>query len=438
MEISLKAAWSAIGRNLFPTDPRLIGWYGGGPTSSGETVSHNSALQIETVYACVKLIAGTLSTLPAQFYKKDSEGRGSVDYSHPLYSVLHDLANADMTAVVFWEAIVACLLIWGNAYARISKIGRRIVALTPIRPERISRPIHRADGSVYYDVITAGSVEHVDESEIFHIKGFSVDGEVGISPVTLARETLGLSLAAEKAAGSLFRNGMRSTFAISLPTFLDDARRKRFDEDFFPKFTGSLNAGRAPVLEGGFKIENLGMNPADAQLLATRAFSIEQICRWFGVQPVMIGHMEKSTAWGSGLEQMNLWFLTYTLRPILRSIEQEVSRSLLSPVERTQYYAEFNVEGLQRADSAGRAALMKVYAENGLRTRNELRALDNCPPLPGGDDLTVMSNMIPVEMLGVVARFMLDKPLNQQTPGAPGPATPPTPPANENQGVAAK
>lgn len=428
MPISLKAAWTALGRNLGLNSPRLISAFGGGLTASGERVSVDSALQLETVWACVRLIAGTIATLPAQLFLRDAKGRGTIAYDHPLYPILHDQANYDMTAVVFWEALVACLLLWGNAYARVFRNSSgSILALTPIRPDRCT-PIRRPDGSIYYVVNNYGQTEDVDETEIMHLKGFSLDGIIGLSPVSQARETLGLAIAGEKASASLFRNGMRTPYVMTTPNVLDDLRRKRFEEEFMPKYTGAINAGRVPLLEGGFDVKNLGMSPADAQLLASRAFSIEQLCRWFGIQPVMIGHMEKSTAWGSGLEQMNLWFLTYTLRPILLSIEQEVRRSLLTPVERAKWYLEFNVEGLLRADSQGRAALLKVYAENGLRTRNELRALDNMPPLPGGDDLTVNSATLPIQLLGKVARLPLEKPVDPafaQTPVKP----------TENQGT---
>jgi HK97 family phage portal protein len=243
-------------------------------------------------------------------------------------------------------------------------------------------------------------MQELTEDQIFHVKGFSLDGLVGLSPISQARESLGIALAAEKTAASLFRNSMRPNHALIAPNYLTDDQRKRYEENLRPKLIGSINAGTPALLEGGWDIKDISMNPDDAQLLASRAFSVEQICRWFGVAPVMIGHMEKSTAWGTGLEQMNLWFLTYTLRARLKAFEQEIRRSLLSPAEKLQYYAEFNVDGLLRADSAGRAALMTSYAVNGLRTRNEIRALDNQGPLEGGDVLTVNVNMVPLTDIG--------------------------------------
>jgi HK97 family phage portal protein len=166
------------------------------------------------------------------------------------------------------------------------------------------------------------------------------------------------------------------------------------------KFTGSLNAGRVPLIEGGWSLDQITMAPEDAELLATRGYSVEQICRWFGVSPVMVGHMEKSTGWGSGLEQMNLWFLTYGLRPWLRSIEQEITRSVLTPAQRILYYAEFNVDGLLRTDSEKRAMMMKTLVDAGINTPNEMRAKNNDPPIDGGDQLTMSAGRMPLATLG--------------------------------------
>jgi HK97 family phage portal protein len=386
-------------------------------------------MQIDSVWACVRLIAGTISTLPIFLFKRDIEGYGLEARDHPLFYLLHDQANAEMTAVTFWEAMVACLLLWGNCYAMIDRRGDgAISALTPMRPDRLS--IQRQnDGSLLYYYRWMGYRFSLTEDQVLHVKGFSLDGYQGISPIGQAREQLGLAIAADRSASSMFRNGMRPSMVFTAPAYMTRAQRDEYNEEFREKFIGSINAGRVPLLEGGWKLETLSMNPDDAQLLATRAFSIETICRWYGVQPVMIGHMEKTTAWGTGLEQMNLWFLTYTLRPMLKAIEQEISRSLLNPVERRQYYAEFNVEGLLRADSQGRANVMKLQAENGLRTRNELRALDNMPPMEGGDDLTVAVNLMPAQLLGKEAIAQREKPL----PDPLGGPQPPTPPAAGQQ-----
>jgi HK97 family phage portal protein len=427
----IRNAVSTIARNLGLTDTRLISWMGGGPTYSGEVVSPRTSLSIGTVYACARLISQTIATLPCQFYKSDKDGRGTLARDHPLYVLLHDQPNMDMTAVTFWEAVVACILLWGNAYIEIQRIGNRIVALAPMVPDRLTAR-KNSDGSITYFYSWMGIVRELQEEQVMHIKGFTLDGMHGLSIVGQARETLGISLAADKSAASFFRNGMKPSMVFSIDKFLPEAQRKRFEEETRDKLVGAINSGGWALLEGGMKADAISIKPEDAQLLATRAFSVEEICRWFGVQPVMIGHMEKSTAWGTGLEQMNLWFLTYTLRPLLKSIEQSIRMSLLNPGEKSVYYAEFNVDALLRADSAGRAALMTALADHGLRTRNELRALDNVAPLDGGDDLTVQSNLIPIQLLGKEAQFRILKPLDPSfQPTATPPANTPTQAPND-------
>jgi HK97 family phage portal protein len=392
----LKAV-TTIARGIGLNDPRLYRMFDGPvDTYAGETVTVNSAMSMDTVWACVMLIARTISTLPLQFYKLDKDGRGVFAKEHPLYSILHDEPNADMTAVAFWQAIIGSLLLWGNAYAEISRNGNRVVALTPLVPDRLT--VRREnDGTIVYEYRDyAGKVLKFSEDQIFHVKGFSLDGLSGLSPISQARQTLGIAQAAEKSAASVFRNSMRPSVALISPNFMTKEQRKQYEEELRPKMLGAINAGTPALMEGGWDIKNISMNPDDAQLLASRGFSVEQICRWFGVAPPMIGHMEKSTAWGTGLEQMNLWFLTYTLRPYLEAIEQEIRRSCLTAVEKQSYYAEFNVEGLLRADSKTRAEIFQLYVNNGLRTHNEVRALDNQQPLDGGDRLTVASSQIPL------------------------------------------
>jgi HK97 family phage portal protein len=395
-------AMTVIAKGIGLNDPRLYRLFSGAvDTYAGETVTIDTAMRIDAVWACVMLIARTVATLPLQLYKTDSSGRGLIDRTHPLYAILHDTPNADMTAVTFWQALMGSLLLWGNAYAEIFRnAAGRVIALTPLLPDRLT-PRRESDGTIVYLYRDFdGSVRTLTEDVVFHVKGFCMDGLVGISPISHARETLGIALAAEKSAASVFRNGLKPSHSINAPAYMNDDQRKRWEEKLKPALIGSINAGTPILLEGGWKIENISMNPDDAQLLASRGFSVEQICRWFGVAPPMIGHMEKSTAWGTGLEQMNLWFLIYTLRPYLEAIEQEIRRSCLSPVERMVYYAEFNVEGLLRADSKTRAEIFVSYVNAGVRTRNEVRALDNVGPEEGGDVLTVANTQAILKDLG--------------------------------------
>ncbi len=413
---------SFIARSLGLTDPRLSGFLSSGPTYAGEQVSVASAMQLDVVWACVRLISQTIATLPLFLYERDAKGFGAINTSHQLYRILHGRPNADMTAVNFWEAMVASILLWGNAYAAIERLGNRIVAIRPLRPDRVTVQFDRLNGVLVYHYSYMGEISTFSEDDIFHVMGFSLDGLVGISPIEQARQCIASATAAEKSAGAFFKNGMRPSAVMKAPTYLTDPQREQA-KTIIEKFSGSMATGGVPLLEGGWLIEQMSLKPEDAQLIQTRSFQVEQLCRWFDVPPPMIGHMDKSTAWGTGLEQMMQWFLTFSLRPHLKRIEQAIHKSLLTPKEQLSFYAEFNVEGLMRADSAGRAALYTALVDHGLRTPNELRALDNEPPLPNGDDLMVNSAMLPIGLLGEAVR-------GKQAPPKPNINTAPEPKEN--------
>ena len=412
-----------IAKQLSLTDPRLYQHFDVGPTYAGESVTVDTAMQLDTVWSCVKLKAQTVATLPCVIYSRDARDFGQRNRDHPLYSLLHDQPNADMTAAEFWEAMVGAYLLWGNAYAQITWAGKRVISLMPMRPDRVT--IRRlVDGSLLYFYAYMGVRLELTEAEVFHLKGFSLDGLVGISPVAMGRQSISASLAAEKASGSFFRNGMRPSVVMSAPTYLTDVQRKR-KQEFIDEFSGAINAGRVPIMEGGWKLDQLSLPPEDAQLLGTRAFQVEQICRWFDVPPVMIGHTQSATAWGSGMEQMMLWYLQFSLRPVLTKIEQAIARHLVVPEERSKTYAEFNVEGLLRTDSERRARLYAVLTDHGINTRNEIRARENLPPIAGGDDLTVQAAMLPIQLLGQFVKGVTDKPLEPGVPFTPPKGAPP-------------
>lgn len=407
----LTKAVTTIARGLGLTSPELASFYAGGPTNAGPNVTVDTALTLDTVWACVKLISQTIGTLPFQMYQRTGKGRSIVAPEHPLYRLIHDQPNAEMTATEFWEAMTACTLLWGNSYAeKVLGLNGRIIALVPMRPDRVT--VRRQyDGSLTYTYSWLGIVRDLGEDQVLHIKGFSLDGQMGISVIGQARQSLGSVLAAEQSAASIFRNGMRPSGYLKSPTYLSDPQREQA-KGLLERFKGATNTGGVPLLEGGWDFTSLSIPPEDAQLLETRGFHVEQVCRWFDMPPIMIGHMEKSTAWGSGLEQMNLWFLTYCLRHHLKRIEQAVARSLLLPAERDKYFAEFNVEGLMRADSKGRAELYKTYIDHGIATPNEVRAIENLPPIAGGDELIVNSAMLPISLLGQVAKLPTEKPVD--------------------------
>ncbi|WP_122039322.1 phage portal protein [Asaia bogorensis] len=382
------------------TDLRLGAFMAGGPSISGQRVSVDTALQLDTVWACIRLLSETIGSMPLKLHEQQGDGQSSLARDHPLYRVLARAPNADMTPIEFWSCMAACCLAWGNGFAQIMRRGDgQIVALNPLRPDRMTVQRDPSTGAVVYRYSYQGKTLMLGEGDIFHIKGFCFDGLMGISPITAGRQSIGAALAAEETAGRMFRNGLLSQTYISAPTYLS-APQKDQAKAILADYSGAMNAGKTPLLEGGWKVESIGLKAEDLQLLQTRQLGVATLCRWFGVQPVMIGAMEKSTAWGTGLEQMNLWFLQYGLMPWLQRIEQAVARCLLSPAERDRYFARFNVDALLRGDSTARAGYMQTALRAGWMTVNEARANDNLPPMPGGDVLMVQAQMIPLADIG--------------------------------------
>lgn len=402
-------AVATLARGLGLTDPQLYAHFNGGPTDSGETVTVDGSLQLGTVWACVRLIAQTIATLPLHVYESDQGGHGALAREHPLYRLLHTRPNADMTAVEFWEAVVAHILLWGNAYISIARSGARVVALYPMRPDRVVMR-REASGQLSYTYTWQGRTQTFVDVDVLHIKGFSLDGYVGLSPIAMARNNLGAARAAERASASIFRNGMRPSGTLTSPTYLTLPQREDAKK-ILESFKGAQNTGSVPLLEGGWKFESLSIPPEDAQMLETMGFDVARVCRWFDVPPIMIGHMDKTTSWGSGVEQIMLHFYTTCLRSHLTRLEQAINGGLVTPVDQARgIYARFNVEGLLRADSAGRSTYLSTMVQNGLMTRNEGRAKENLPRVEGGDDLTVQSNLLPVDKLGEAVAARLSPP----------------------------
>ena len=360
----------------------------------------DAAMQLATVWACVRLLSETIGTLPLGIYRKDDKGRRSAASDHALYGLLHDSPNADMSAAEFWEACVACICLWGNFYAEKVLSAGGLSALNFLQPQLMEVKRDRFGARVYVYNDPKGQ-RTLREDDLFHVRGFGVGDDVGLSPISYARTTLGLASDTDSAAIAAFRNGIRPAGWLVVPGKPTAEQKEELRKTFLDPITGPNASNRAAILEQGLDWKPFtGMPVADLQLLQGRSFNVEELCRWFRVPPFMVGHTEKSSSWGTGLEQQMIGFLTFSLRPYLTRIEQAVKKQLIAPAERGKVYAEFNLEGLLRADSAGRAALYNTYAQNGVMTRDEMRAKENLPPLPGGDKLTVQSNMIPLDQLG--------------------------------------
>jgi len=378
-------------------------WSGltGGASASGQNVTVNSAMRVAAVWSCVRLIAETIATLPLGLYKRLPDGSRENHADHPLHSVLSVSPNAQMTSVQFWEAMVASMLLWGNAYAQIHRSGGRAIGLTFLLPSRMRTPYSLDESRLeYHYSFPSGGMRQLAEDEVLHIPAFSLDGLKGLTPISYGADVIGAAMAADSAANTTFKNGMMPTVAFKVDRVLKKEQREEFRE-YVGTISGALNAGKSPVLEQGVTPEAIGINPTDAQLLESRAWSLEEICRFFRVPPWMVGYTEKSTSWGTGLEQQVLGFLTFSLATWLRRIERAITKKLLSPAERGMLYAEFSIEGLLRADSAARASFYSTMVQNGIYTRDDCRVRENLSRRGGNADvLTVQTNLSPIDLLG--------------------------------------
>lgn len=368
-------------------------------TPSGGAVSAETALKLAAVWACIRLRSQTIASLPLHLRDDNKE----IADKHPLYRILHDAPNADMTASEYWEAMVASLDLWGNAYSLITRnANRHVVSLETLNPEKMSVLRSKSGEITYkYDDGINSTVFH--EDDILHIKGFTLDGLVGLSPIKYQAQSMGMQMDANSAASQEFKNNLKvGGFLKTGEKVLNDDQRARL-RDNLATFGKAENAGKWMVLEAGMEpatAANIRINPQDAQLLESRYFGIEEICRTFGVPPQLVYHTDKASSWASSLEQMNLGFLTYSLRPVLVRIEQTIARKLLSPADRIKYRPKYSVEGLLRADSAGRAGFYSQMINNGVMTRNEVRKLEDLPPHEGADQLTVQLALTPLDRLG--------------------------------------
>jgi HK97 family phage portal protein len=403
MSIKSKAyAWLAKQFQINDADAyhKEMALFGG----SGSSPTADNAMKLSVVWSCVKILSETIATLPLLVYERGPNDRRKVARSHPLYTLLHDSPNADMTSVDFLEMLIAHVALRGNAYVRKSYSGtgaaRRLIALDPLDPDLMRKPYRNRNGVVRFDYSDPTGLKEWTDAEVWHIRGFGTNPLFGMSVIEFANQSIKGASSAERAAAEIFGNGMKPGAVVTIKEVLKPDQRAQVKAKMQSDIFGDNRTGQVQLLEGGAEYKQLTINPVDAQLVETRAANIEDLCRWFGVPPAMIGHGGTVSNWGTGREQIMLGFLTMTLRPYLVRIEKGISKWLMAPGERIRFFAEFSVEGLLRADSEARVRVQASQVQNGLKTRNECRALENDEPLDGGDELTVQSNLVPIKMLG--------------------------------------
>ncbi|MDX0275743.1 phage portal protein [Sinorhizobium meliloti] len=377
------------------------GWAAAFGTSNyaGKSVHLHSVLQLATAWACIRLTAQAVSCLPLAMYeRRGDDDRVRVD-DDDVAEVICDSPNEDQTALEYWESQVAWMAATGNAYSEKVESGRRLIALQPM-PSTHCWPFRDAEGVLKYNFNDRGRSEVLPREKVFHLRGFGFGGDVGLSPIQFGAQAFGSAIAIDEAAAKLYGNGLQASGVLSSDKTLDKDQREQLQK-IMEKFVGSTNAGKLMVLEAGLKYDRLAMSPVDAQMLENKRFSVEEICRWWGVPPIIIGHAAQGqTMWGSGVEQILLAWLTLGIDPLCDRIEARIKKQLIRPAGNRRRYAEFNREALLQMDSKSKAAFLSTMTQNGLMTRNEGRSKLNLPRRDGGDELTAQTNLAPLTQLG--------------------------------------
>ena len=382
-----------------------------GGTSSGKPVNETTAMQMTAVYSCVRILSETVAGLPLSVYRYNNSGGKEKAFKHPLYRLLHDEPNPEMTSFAFRETLMSHLLLWGNAYAQIIRNARgEVVALYPLMPNKMTVDRDQ-NGRLFYlyqrgseDPTTLGNTSQVvlAPSDVLHIPGLGFDGLIGYSPIAMAKNAIGLAIATEEYGAKFFANGASPGGVLEHPGVVKDPGKIR--ESWNAVYQGSGNAHRVAVLEEGMKFQPIGIPPEQAQFLETRKYQLNEIARIFRIPPHMIGDLEKSSF--SNIEQQSLEFVMYTLDPWVIRWEQAIQRALLSGGEKRQYFVKFNVDGLLRGDYQSRMNGYAVGRQNGWLSANDIRELENLnriSPELGGDLYLINGNMTKLADAGMFA-----------------------------------
>jgi HK97 family phage portal protein len=389
-----------IGRAFGLTSTEHWMAYFGRPTTSGKNVTPETALQLATVWACIRLTATAVSSMPLRLYQKGAKG-GRTPIDHPLNAIIGENPNADLTAMEFWEAMTAWLMMNGNAYAEIVREGNRVVALNLLPADRVQVSRDPNTYELRYAFTDQGRRIVLPAEQVLHLRAFSFGGDLGLSPIVYGAQTFGSAIAADETAASTFASGLNPSGFFKFNQTLDDEQRKQAKKNLIDPLKGSSNVGNVGILEAGVEFTPITIDPETAQMLETRRFNVEEICRFFGVPPVMVSHAAQGqTMWGTGVEAIILQWMVMGLNPLLTRIEERIKMQLLTPAERRTIYPRFNRESILQMDSTTKAAVSSTLVQNGIYTRAKVREMWDEPFIAGTDGLTVQSNLVPLDQLG--------------------------------------
>jgi len=369
----------------------------GAETSSGVYVSEAEATRITAVWACVRVLAETLASIPIMVYERKGDNSREVARNHPAYRLLHDRPGEETTAFEFFETCQGHLSLRGNAYSqKIYKAGR-VVELIPFHPDKV-RMDRDAKGRLVYELETGNGVSNKTffTDRILHVKAFSSNGIKGKSVVAHFRETFGSQIVMERYGSILFKNGTHLGGILSHPGTLSDPARKHLEKSLKNKYSGPENVGKTLLLEEAMTFEKVGMTSEDAQFIESRRFGISEIARIFRVPMHMINELDRATF--NNIEQMGLEFLAYTMMPWLRRWEQALNYNIIPVEEQDRYYIEFNPAALLRGDLKARYDAYAVGRQWGWLSANDVLRLENMNSIgEEGDIYMVPTNMWPAD-----------------------------------------
>ena len=387
-----------------------------GRTTSGKAVNERTAMQTTAVYPCVRILAEAVASLPLHIYRYSDTSKERVP-EHPLYTILHDEPNVDMTSFVFRETMMSHLLVYGNAYSQIIRDGAgRVLGLYPLLPDKMEVDrLENGELVYYYSRYSEENPNFRDmgrialrQQDVLHIPGLGFDGLVGYSPIAMAKNAVGMTLACEEYGASFFANGANPGGVLEHPGVLKDPGKVR--ESWNSVYRGSGNAHKIAVLEEGMKYQQIGIPPEEAQFLETRKFQINEIARLYRIPPHMVGDLEKSSF--SNIEQQSLEFVKYTLDPWVIRWEQSLQKALLLPEEKKEYFIKLNVDGLLRGDYQSRMSGYATARQNGWMSANDIRELEDLNPIPeeeGGGLYLINGNMTKLKDAGIFAGNEIEK-----------------------------
>ena len=391
-----------------------------GGSSSGRRVNERSVMQMTAVYSCVCILSEAVASLTRHVYLRTDTGTEKA-IERPLYKVLHDEPNPEMTSFVFRETMMTHLLLWGNAYAQIIRNGKgEVLGLYPLMPDRMK--VDRDDkGKICYEYFVSDSdagtekqgIVKLNGSYVLHIPGLGFDGLVGYSPIAMAKNAIGMAITTEEYGAKFFANGATSSGILEYPRTVKDTEAMR--ESWSKGFSGG-NSHRIAILEEGMKYTPISISPNEAQFLETRKFQINEIARIFRLPPHMVGDLEKSSF--SNIEQQSLEFVKYTLDPWVARWEQSIVRRLFTDEEKKKYYVKFNVDGFLRGDYQSRMNGYATARQNGWMSVNDIRELENLDRIPsedGGDLYLINGNMLTLNRAGAFASdYVKEKETNEE------------------------